>query len=250
MSGETYPISRLMAVVAHPDDAEFFCGGTLARMAAGGKETTLVIVTSGATGGDGAIPGVELARTRESEAREAAQLLGLHHVTFLRHADSEVSPSLELRRDIVREIRRYRPELVITHNPIRHFGHGNHPDHLAVGEATFAAVEPTSANPMAYPEMAADGLSPWQVEWVFAFNAEQPNHYEDIGATLEVKVRALGCHRSQRVSQVGDVVRMLAREHAAVGVNGDRQMQFAEPFRKVFTVSPRRLRTDGIMVPG
>ena len=249
MSGEKYPISRLMAVVAHPDDAEFACGGTLARMAAAGKQTTLVIVTTGAGGGDGAIPGLEVARTRENEAKEAAQVLGLHHLTFLWHADGEVSPSLELRRDIVREIRRYRPELVITHNPIRHFGHGNHPDHLAVGEATFAAVDPTSANPMAYPEMAADGLCPWHVDWIFAFDAEQPDHYEDIGATLEVKVRALGCHRSQPVSHAADVVRMLARENAAVGASDDRPLGFAEAFRKVFTGPPRRARTDGTKLP-
>ena len=252
MNRPIYPIHSVLAVVAHPDDAEFMCGGTLARMAAEGKEVSLLVVTSGQRGGDGTVGEDELARIRESEERASAAALGIEHVMFLRQPDGEITPTLELRRSIVAEIRRRRPDLVVTHNPIRHFGHGKHPDHLAVGEATLAAVDPTCGNPMAYPEMRGEGLEAWPVDWVFAFDAEEPDHFEDIGSTIDVKIAALEQHGSQglQAAHLDQVVRTVAGQFASEGADrGYPGITYAESFRKVFTGHASRLWTDGQKVP-
>lgn len=250
MNRAIYPIHSVLAVVAHPDDAEFMCGGTLARFATEGKQVNLVVVTSGERGGDGTVAEEDLGGIREAEQRASAQALGVSEVVFLHQPDGEVAPSLELRRSIVREIRRLRPDLVITHNPIRHFGHGKHPDHLAVGEVTFAAVDPTCGNPMAYPELSEEGLEAWPVDWVFAFDVEEPDHFENIASTLDTKIAALRLHRSQKLDGAGPVVRMISRQFAAAGASsGYSGLTHAEPFRKVFTGPGSRSRTDGRKVP-
>jgi LmbE family N-acetylglucosaminyl deacetylase len=250
MNQPVYPIHSVLAVVAHPDDAEFMCGGTLARMASEGKEVNVVVVTSGEKGGDGTVAEQDLAQTRESEERTSAALLGVKEVIFLRGPDGSVLPSLELRREIVRQVRLHKPDLVITHNPVRHFGHGAHPDHLAVGEATLAAVDPTSGNPMAYPEMAGEGTQAWPVDWVLVFDAADPNHYEDVGGTIAVKIDALTLHRSQPTAQAADAIRWIGREHARQAqVSGRSGLEYAEAFRRVFTGPASRMRTEGHKVP-
>ena len=252
MNRAIYPINSVLIVVAHPDDAEFMCGGTVARMAAEGKEVSLLVVTSGERGGDGSVGEDELGRTREAEEEASAAALGIRNVTFLRQPDGEITPSLELRREIVREIRRRRPDLVITHNPIRHFGHGKHPDHLAVGEATLAAVDPTSGNPMAYPEMGEEGLDAWPVDWVFAFDAEAPDHFEDIGSTVETKLAALLRHRSQMppAEHLDRAIRSVAGGFAVTAAaRGYPGLTYAEAFRRVFTGHASRMHTDGQKVP-
>src|SRR2546430_5916056 len=133
-------IQRVMAVMAHPDDMEFTCGGSLARMTAQGIEATLVVCTRGNRGGEGDRTEAELEKVRRAEQQAACDIIGIGHLEFLSHDDGYLTPSIELRVDITRMIRRFRPNLVICPNPVRHFGMigGNHPDHLAVGEATLA----------------------------------------------------------------------------------------------------------------
>ncbi len=246
-----HSISRVLAVMAHPDDADVRCGGTFARWADEGKEITYVIATSGSRGGDGTTSEAELATLREAEQRESAELLGIREVVFLGHEDGYLTPSLELRRDITREIRRVRPEVVVTHYPVRHFAWGNHPDHHAVGEATAAAVYPTARNPMAFPDLLAAGLEPWEVTWLMAIDPDDPDFFVDIASSLERKVAAIGCHRSQYDQHYLDFSRKLAELTAADGAaRGYPGLAHAESYKLRFEGHPRLLAELGGAIPG
>jgi LmbE family N-acetylglucosaminyl deacetylase len=240
MSEEVFPVRRAMVVHAHPDDAEFSCGGTIARMAADGVEWTMVVATSGNRGGEGDRTEEALTRVRVEEQRAAADVLGINGVVNLGYDDGSLTPSLELRRDITRQIRKYQPDLVVTANPVRNFGFigGNHPDHLAVGEATLSAVYPTARNPMAVPELLKEGLEKWVVTWVYVTGAtlEKPNHYVDVSDYLDRKIEALLRHKSQLGDWVDGWIRVQQRR-AAVDAReaGAGEMEYAEAFYRMYT---------------
>jgi|SRR5438309_277056 LmbE family N-acetylglucosaminyl deacetylase len=245
MPEEEPRIERAMVVHAHPDDMEFGCGGTVAKLAAGGAEVTLVVCTAGNRGGEGERSEEELARVREEEQAAAARVLGIKHVVNLGYDDGSLTPSLELRKDITRQIRKYRPNLVFSANPVRNFLpiYGNHPDHLAAGEATLAAVYPTARNPMAFPELMRDeGLDKWVVDWVYVTGAVgEPDHYEDITAYIEKKVEALLCHKSQLEPEVANFVKYRDTERAKKAKElGLGDFEYAEAFRQMFVGEIRR----------
>jgi len=162
---------RVLVVSAHPDDPEFAAGGSVARLADNGTEVVYVVVTDGSQGGeDPKQKDSELVAIREKEQKAAARMLGVKKVEFLGYKDGHVMPDLKLRRDIVRMIRKHKPELVITHIPGRMLDQpmgGSHPDHLAVGEATLAAVYPDSRNPRAFRSLLKEGLQPHEVKEVW-----------------------------------------------------------------------------------
>ncbi len=247
----THRVSRVLAVMAHPDDADVRCAGTFARWADEGKEITYVVATSGNRGGDGSQTERELAAIRETEQRASAALLGIRDVVFLGHEDGYLVPSMELRRDITREIRRFRPEVVVTHNPFRHYGWGNHPDHHAVGEAAAAAVYPTARNPMAFPELLDAGLAPWEVTWLMAIDAEDNDMFVDVTATIDRKLEAIARHASQFGPEYFPVARRIAQESAAqAAAAGYPAMTYAEAFRLRFEGHPKLLAELGNAIPG
>ena len=239
-------IERVMAVMAHPDDMEFTCGGSLARMTAQGVEATLVVCTRGNRGGEGDRTEAELERVRESEQRAACEVLGVQNLEILGHDDGYLTPSLELRADITRMIRKHRPNLVICPNPVRHFGfiYGNHPDHLAVGEAAMAAVYPTARNPMAVPELGREGLEKWVVDWVWVGGTmpEDVDHFVDVTAQMEAKLKALMAHQSQLGPQVQEWIKarssQVAGEAREKGWEG--MGEYAESFKQMYTGEIRR----------
>lgn len=193
---------RVLCICAHPDDSEFGCGATVARLAAGGARVTCVVVTDGTQGGsDPSVPDEEVAAVRREEQRAAAAVLGVHEVRFLGESDGRVVADLALRRRIVREIRLARPQLVLTQSPSRAFISGgmgvDHPDHLAVGEATLQAVYPDARNPRAFPELLAEGLEPVRVEEVWLASPRGADHLVDVSDFVDRKLAALACHRSQ-----------------------------------------------------
>ncbi len=193
-------IQRVLVVMAHPDDPEFGAGGTIARWAREGKEVTYVVVTSGDKGSsDPEMTSDRLVQIREAEQRTAAQCLGVREVIFLRYTDGEVLPDLRLRRDITREIRRWKPDAVVTHNPTVFFTENyiNHPDHRAVGEATLAAIFPTARDHLNFPEHRAEGLEPHRVKYVFMSFDPHATTFIDITETIDTKIEALRAHRSQ-----------------------------------------------------
>src|SRR4029079_3786939 len=164
---------------------------------------------------DPAMKPEQLAATRIAEQRAADGVLGANETGHLGYPDGYLQLSLELRRDIVRQIRRFRPDLVIAQNPQRR-ADGNpfiaHPDHLPTGEATLAAVYPAARDRLNFPELLDEGLEPWKVRQVLVSGVEQPNLLLHVGRTLHVGLGAHFCH----VSQIGDraEVEKGARERA------------------------------------
>jgi LmbE family N-acetylglucosaminyl deacetylase len=195
------PLERVLVVFSHPDDAEFGAAPTIAALSAMGARVDYVVTTDGGKGTDDpAVSPEELAAIRAAEQRAAADVLGVREIVHLGYADGYLTPSLELRRDITRQIRRFRPDLVIAQNPMRRLD-GNpyigHPDHLATGEATLAAVYPAARDRHNFPELVDEGFEPWKVRQVLVSGVERPNLWVDVGATFETGLRALRCHVSQ-----------------------------------------------------
>lgn len=195
------PLERVLVIFSHPDDAEFGAAPTIAALAASGARVDYVVTTDGGKGTDDPSVSPEvLAATRVSEQRAAADALGVSEIVHLGYPDGYLLPTLELRRDITRQIRRFRPDLVIAQNPQRRMD-GNpyisHPDHLATGEATLAAVYPAARDRHNFPELLDEGLEPWKVRQVLVSGVERPNLWVDVSETLETGLAALRCHASQ-----------------------------------------------------
>jgi LmbE family N-acetylglucosaminyl deacetylase len=197
------PASALV-VAAHPDDIEFGCAGTVARWVSEGAHVTYALLTNGAAGSsDPQMTRARLAEIREAEQRAAAKVLGVEQVEFLGYEDGLLEPSLEVRKQVVRLIRRVRPEVVVTTDPTsRYFGEQyiNHPDHRAAGEVTLAAVIPGSDTRLAYPELLEEGLEPVKLVGVWLMMGMEPNLVVDIGDFIDKKYDSLRCH----VSQIGE----------------------------------------------
>jgi len=193
---------RVLVVTAHPDDVDFGAAGTIAAWAKSGIEVAYCICTSGDAGGFDDTPRERMRVLREDEQRAAATAVGVSDVTFLGYPDGRLTSSIELRRDISREIRRFRPDRVLTQSPEIFWQRiiASHPDHRAAGEATLAAVYPDSRNPYAHPELLEDeGLEAWTVAqlWLMASPLERINNFVDVTDTFDAKVAALRAHRSQ-----------------------------------------------------
>lgn len=192
---------RLLVVLAHPDDPEYFCGGTVARCAAEGWSVAYCLVTSGDKGADDAgTDSSALARRREGEQRRAAQVLGVREVIFLGHPDGMLEANLELRRNLTRVIRRVRPDRLITCDPTTVFPRRqriNHSDHRATGQAALDAVYPAAGSALYFPELLDEGLPPHKVHEVLVAGSQSPNLTVDITDFVERKLEALRCHESQ-----------------------------------------------------
>lgn len=194
------PLERALIIFSHPDDAEFSAAPTIAALTAAGARVDYVVTTDGGKGTDDpTMTPEQLAATRVAEQRSAADVLGVREIVHLDYPDGYLTPSLELRRDIVRHIRRVQPDLVIAQNPQRRAdGVGiAHPDHLATGEATLAAVYPAARDRLNFPELIGEGLEPWKVRQVLVTGVERPNLWLDVSATFERGLEALRCHASQ-----------------------------------------------------
>jgi len=214
------PLDRALVIFSHPDDAEFSAAATVARLTAAGARVDYVVTTDGGKGTeDPAVTSAQLSNTRQAEQRAAADRLGVSEIVHLGHPDGYLIPSLDLRRDIVRQIRRFRPDLVITQNPTRRQD-GNpfigHPDHLATGEATLAAVYPAARDRLNFPELLDEGLEPWKVRQVLITGVEQPNLWVDVAATFEIGLQALFCHASQ-ISDRAEVEERMRTRAAELG---------------------------------
>ncbi len=193
---------RVMGIFAHPDDPEFFAGGTFARWAAEGADITFVLATSGDKGSaDPEMTHERLIAIREEEERNAARALGVKDVVFLRYPDGELTPSLALRRDIVRLIRLKQPDVVVTCDPtVFWFGTRsiNHPDHRAIGEATLDAVYPTARDRLNFLELERDEkLSPHKVKDLYICGTATPTVKLDYTDYIDTKIASLHEHKSQ-----------------------------------------------------
>jgi LmbE family N-acetylglucosaminyl deacetylase len=193
--------ARLMVIVAHPDDADFGPAATIAAWIKAGSVAQLVCCTSGDAGSeDPDMDPLELARVRESEQRAAAKIVGYEDVTFLHRPDGALENDLALREQLVRLIRSFRPDAVLTMDPTVLFhssGYIQHTDHRAAGMSAIDAVYPAARNPMAFPNLAREGLAALTVNRLYLFWSDQPNASVDVSETLDVKLAALRAHASQ-----------------------------------------------------
>jgi len=230
-------VERALTIVAHPDDAEFWAGGTVALWAASGVEVSYLVLTDGDAGGiDPAADRNDIPRIRRVEQKTSASLLGVKGVEFLGRHEGELHQSLELRRELVRVIRQVRPQRVITWSPEwnwARFRTSCHVDHRATGELALTAVYPDAGNFFAHPALARDGLEPWTVSEIWLLNSPQPNHYVDITDFFEHKVRAVEAHISQvghRGSMAASLRERIAPNTTAAGLSAGR---LAEAFQVV-----------------
>ena len=197
-------IERLLVITAHPDDVDFAAAGTVANLTDAGVEVSYCIVTDGQAGGfDETISRRRMAEIRREEQTKAAAEVGVTDVEFLGRMDGEVVFDHELRRDLARVIRRVRPQVVVCQSPTINIAsvYASHADHVATGQAAWAAVYPDARNPFAHTELLTDGYEPWSVDeiWIM-FGLGQVTaevHVLDITAQVDRKIRALRCHVSQ-----------------------------------------------------
>jgi len=237
MTANTFYIPKsALVVVAHPDDIEFSCAGTVARWVKGGAHVVYVLCTSGDVGI--ADPGMTRERAteiREAEQRKAAQVVGVNDVIFLREPDGLLQPTLELRKKLVREIRRYHPEVVISGDPtVLWSGRGyiNHPDHRAAATATLDAVFPAAGQPNLFEDLNVEGISPHKVRKVYVTGWNQDDLYVNIEETIDLKVAALRAHASQmRDWDPEPRIKEWAAERAA-----GKEMAYAETFKVITLV--------------
>jgi LmbE family N-acetylglucosaminyl deacetylase len=250
------PDFEAMFIGAHPDDNEFGAGGTSALWAKQGKKIVWVIMTDGAEGSEvPALIDTELMLTREHEQRMSCEMLGVQAVEFLRFPDGHLKNSEAARKAIVRLIRKYRPRVVLTHDPDQHIyapdpdekpddtAYLNHPDHRATGNIVLDAIFPAAGNPRSYRELLTEGLPPYQVHELYLFFSGHDNTYIDISETSEQKVKGLQCHITQFGPEANllDMVREWGAEIAKEAKEKKGlEMQCAEAFRRIKLYVPKQ----------
>jgi len=232
---DPYPIPpRILVIAAHPDDIEIGAAGSIATWTDAGAEVQFCIVTDGSAGSNDADYDAEtLIQRRIDEQREAAAALGVHVVHHLGYQDGVLQPTLELRRDLTRLIRQFRPNRVLIMDPTvkmlsdgANFNYINHPDHVAAGEAALYAIFPSAETRPIFPELLAEGLEPHHVDEVYLMLTPDANIAVDISAQLERKRRSMSCHASQlREEDISFFTEWDKQTGARVGV------EYAESFK-------------------
>ncbi len=193
--------SDIMVITAHPDDSEFGSAGSVAKWIQEGKRVVYVVCTSGDKGTDNPdIPSQQLAKIREKEQKDAALVLGVSDVIFLGYPDQGLEDTSDFRKAIVRQIRIFKPEMVITSDPYRRYIW--HRDHRIIGQVTLDAVFPYARDLLAYPDLIEEGIMPHKVKKILFFGTEDVNLRIDITDTFQLKLEALRCHKSQ-IIQLG-----------------------------------------------
>lgn len=232
-SNSFYIPESAMAIVAHPDDIEFSCAGTTARWAKAGARISYVLLTSGDVGIDE--PGMTRARAieiREAEARAAAEIAGVHDIVFLREPDGMLQPTMDLRKKLVREIRRFRPEVIICGDPTVVWSgenYINHPDHRAAAQVALDATFPAAGQPNLFEELEEEGLKAHKPRRVYVTTWDHADVYVNIEETIDIKIASLRAHKSQMGEWDPEP---MVREWAANSAKG-KEMPYAEAYRVV-----------------
>ncbi len=226
MSDDVY----MMVVIPHPDDAEFGVAGTVKKLTTEGKKVVYIVCTNGDKGTDDTnTKPEELTITREQEQLAAAEVLGVSEVKFLRYPDQGLEDTSDFRKEIVRWIRHYRPEVVVTSDPYRKYMW--HRDHRITGQVVLDAVFPYSRDHLAYPELLDEGLEPHKVREVWCWGSDDINFRCDISDTFDIKLTALGCHKSQ-VKDIPPEMRTRMKDWAKMNAKGEK-FKLGEAFHRV-----------------
>lgn len=233
-----YVPERALFIYAHPDDIEFGVAGTAARWAQAGSDVFYVVITDGNVGShEKGMTAVDVAETRRAEQEAAGRIAGIRECIFLGYHDGLLEPTLELRRDLVRLIRKYRPNVVVCGDPTVFFPNDtriNHPDHRAAATAAVDASFPAAEMPLLYPEMEADGLKPHKINYVYVSNSRDANYYVDISDTIDLKIEAL----RQHVSQLGDWEPEEPIKEWAATIGAKVGFAYAEGFKRITLKAP------------
>ena len=235
-------IDRAMVIYAHPDDAEFSVAGTVAKWAKAGVEITYCMVTNGASGSqDPEMTREKLRDIRYAEQREAAKVLGVKHVVFLGYEDGYLYPTLEVRKDVARQVRIHKPDVIIAMDPQTRLAgdYVNHPDHIAAGEVALRTINPDASTRQMFPELWRDEkLEPHKPKALFLETFGEGGTVVDIGETMETKIRALLVHRSQVGPDAEEFIRgWNKRTGKAAGY------KFGESFRVILIDQPPAAKT-------
>ncbi len=223
---------RALVIFAHPDDAEFGCSGTVARWVREGAKVFYTVCTNGDKGSnDPEMTSDRLVKIREQEQRNAAAVLGVEEVVFLGYPDGGLEDTPDLRRSIVRSIRRFRPDICICPNAF-YQTRFSHRDHRVCGVSALDAMFPYARDHLHFPELLKEGLQPHKTGMALMWGSEDPDEWVDITDTIEQKIKALKCHESQGFgggwANIGDRIKETAHE------NGKKPgFQYAEAFRKI-----------------
>ncbi len=228
--------ARVLSIHAHPDDQEFTIAGTLAKWAKAGSHVVTVCITSGDAGSNAGTPAdmtrERLRAIREEEQRNACRVLGIADTIFMGYEDGTLEPSIAMRRDLARLIRRHRPDAVVCGDPtVRFYGNRymNHPDHRVAADVTLDAVFPSAETRFIFPELLEEGLAPHHVREVYLHGSERPDTFIDIAAFLDVKIAALREHRTQMNDwDPSGMIKGWARQSGA-----RRGLEAAEAFRRM-----------------
>ena len=227
---------NILVILAHPDDPEFFCGATLARWARAGHGITYYLLTCGDKGWNPSTPADmttdALCAIRHEEQAQAARVIGAKAVHFLDRPDGYLVPDLDLRREVVRVIRKVRPQVLVTCDPQTLFAtYGiNHPDHRAAGQVVLDAVFPAAGSPVFFPELLAEGLQPHMPREVWVTLSNQPNVVLDVTGTWQVKLDAILEHKTQ----VPDPKLLLERMKARRAEDStEENPRYEEKFRRI-----------------
>lgn len=229
-----YLPKRALCIHAHPDDQEFSVAGTLAKWAKAGCEIISVVITSGDSGSNDPSKGAEykpeLAKLREGEQTAANNIIGVKETIFMRHPDGELEPTIALRKELTRIIRKHKPDVVITGNPEAWFygnEYINHPDHRAAAQAACEAVFPSAGSRLIFADLLTEGFEPHEVKRLYVHGTDKSDTWIDISETIDIKIQALQQHASQiPVDEVGKWMRDWAKEEAK-----DKEYEYAEAYR-------------------
>ena len=226
-------MSVCLVIAAHPDDIESWCAGSVAVLVSQGWRAVYVLCTSGEKGTDDPTERQEtVAARREAEQAEACRRVGAEPPIFLRLPDGGLEDDARLRDLLAREMRRHRPDLLITHDPVHPWPpYTTHRDHRIAGRVALDAAYPYARDPLHFPEqLAEEGLQPHAVPEIWLFSSDQPDHYVDIATGLDAKIAARLAHASQTddPEALAESWRRRARE---TGERGG--MVYAEAFKRL-----------------
>ena len=225
---------KILVFSAHPDDLDFGCSGTVAKMTEEGKEVVYCIITNGEKG----IQKVNKARgtmiaMRKIEQKEAAKVVGVHKLIFLGETDGDLENTKDVRRKIVKAIREVKPDIIFSFDPANlsfDSFYRFHRDHRMAAEAVFDAMYPAAGSSAFFPELEEAGFLPYQIQGAWFFSSASPNIFIDISKTIDRKIEALRRHEGQ----IGDMEEMEKRIRARARQEGKRKkMKYAEAFRSL-----------------
>lgn len=226
---------KILVILAHPDDPEYFCGATIAEWVKQNNEVCYCLLTKGDKGVNKQFQSDEdIRELRMGEQKKAAEILGVEDIVFLDNEDGYLVPSMELRKDVARVIRQKKPNIVVTCDPTNYYLNShyiNHPDHRAAGQVVIDAVFPAAGNPLFFTDlMDGENLPPHNVEEIWISLPKEPNEVIDVTATWDLKVSALLEHRSQ-IGEVEEFQKKMLSRHTED--SSDKNPRYEESFKRI-----------------